>query len=182
MTAYIALLKGINIAGHKRVAMADLRALVTRVGLADARTLLQSGNLVFRGDGRTPAQLERQLETETERRLGVETAFFVRTAREWGTVIARNPFAAAARRDPGHLVVMALREAPAARAVTALRAAIPGHETVRAAGRCLYVVYADGIGRSKLTHTLIEKTLGTLATGRNWNTVRRLADLAAQVE
>src|SRR5512134_634232 len=114
MTAYIALLKGINIAGHKRVAMADLRALVTRLGLADARTLLQSGNLVFRGDGRTPAQLERQLEAEIERRLGVETAFFVRTAREWGTVIARNPFADAARRDPGHLVVMALRDAPAA--------------------------------------------------------------------
>jgi uncharacterized protein (DUF1697 family) len=182
MTVHVALLKGINIAGHKQVAMADLRALATRIGLDDPRTLLQSGNLVFRNERRTPAQLERLLEAETERRLRLRVSYFVRTAPEWRDVIARNPFPAAAAGDPGRLAVLFLRETPGTRAVNALRAAIVGRETVHAAGRQLYVVYPDGMGRSKLTHTLIEKTLGTLATGRNWNTVRKLADLAVQME
>jgi len=68
---------------------------------------------------------------------------------------------------------------PAARNVAALRAAITGREVVRAAGRHLYIVYPDGMGRSRLTHALIEKLLGTRATGRNWNTVRKLADATA---
>jgi uncharacterized protein (DUF1697 family) len=177
MMVHVALLKGINIAGHNRVAMADLRTLVTRLGLEDARTLLQSGNLLFRGDGRKPAQLERVLEAETERHLGVRTTFFVRTAREWDVVIARNPFTAEAARDPARVAVLFLRDAPATRNVAALRAAITDREEVRAVGRHLYVVYPDGIGRSRLTHPLIEKTLSTLATGRNWNTVRKLGDL-----
>ncbi len=178
MTTYVALLRGINVGGNKLVAMADLRALVTRLGFADVRTLLQSGNLVFRGDRRTPAQLERLLQAETERRLGIEVAYFVRTAREWHAVVARNPFRAEAARDPARLAVMVLKDAPAARAVAALRAAITGREAVRAAGRHLYVVYPDGMGRSRLAHPLIEKLLGTRATGRNWNTVRKLADAA----
>lgn len=181
MAAYIALLRGINVGGHKQVAMAALRTLVTRLGLRDARTLLQSGNLVFHCEGRTPAQLERALEAETGRHLGVDVAYFVRTAREWGAVMARNPFSAAAHRDPSRLVVMALRDEPAARRVAALRAGITGRETIRAEGRHLYLVYPDGMGRSKLTHALIERTLDTLATGRNWNTVTKLADLAASV-
>ena len=176
MTLHVALLKGINVGGHKQVAMADLRALVTRLGFADARTLLQSGNLVFRGDRRAPAQLERLLEAESARRLGVRTTFFVRTAREWDVVIAE------AARDPARVAVMCLRDAPAARKVAALRAAITGREVVRAAGRHLYVVYPDGMGRSRLTHPLIEKTLDTLATGRNWNTVRKLAAACAEME
>jgi uncharacterized protein (DUF1697 family) len=181
MTTYVALLRGINVGGNKLVAMADLRALVARLGFADVRTLLQSGNLVFRGDRRSPAQLERLLEAETERRLGIEVAYFVRTATEWHAVVARNPFRAEAARDPARLAVMVLKDAPAARAVAALRAAITGREAVRAAGRHLYAVYPDGMGRSRLTHTLIEKLLGTRATGRNWNTVRKLAELAAAI-
>jgi uncharacterized protein (DUF1697 family) len=87
-------------------------------------------------------------------------------------------FEAEAKSDPGHLVVMALKDAPAASAVKALQAAIKGREIVRAAGRHAYIVYPDGIGRSKLTNALIEKTLATRGTARNWNTVMKLAAMA----
>ena len=70
---------------------------------------------------------------------------------------------------------MCLKDAPSAAAVKALTAAIKGRETFRAAGRNAYVVYPDGIGRSKLTNALIEKTLETRGTARNWNTVLKLA-------
>jgi uncharacterized protein (DUF1697 family) len=178
MTTHIALLRGVNVGGKTKVAMADLRAMLADLGFGDPRSLLQSGNLVFRSDKLTGADLERLLEVETEKRLGLKTDFFVRTPEEWKKVIANNPFPDEAESDPSHLVVMFLNQAPAAGDVKALQAAIVGRETVRAAGRQAYIVYPDGIGESKLTITVIEKKLGSRGTGRNWNTVLKLGALA----
>ena len=177
MTTWIALLRGINVGGHKMVGMADLRELLTELGFLDARSLLQSGNLVFRSDGQKSAQLERLLEAETEKRLGVQSDFFVRTADEWRALVARNPFRKEAKGDPAHLLVMLLKDAPDAKNVKALQAAITGREIVRADGRQAYIVYPDGVGRSRLTNALIERKLGTRGTARNWNTVLKVADL-----
>jgi uncharacterized protein (DUF1697 family) len=177
-TSCIALLRAINLAGLNTVSMAELRELVTSLGLEDVTTLLQSGNVVFRSDA-MPDRLEQQLERASEKRFGARIEFFVRTAAEWKAMIAANPFPAEAKSDPGHLLAVALKSAPAAAKVTALQKAIKGREVVRAKGRCAYIVYPDGVGRSKLTSALIEKTLGTRGTARNWNTVLKLAALAA---
>ena len=112
------------------------------------------------------------------KRFGLKTDFFVRSAGEWMELIRENPFAKDARDDPSHLLVLPLKNAPKAGAVEALRGAIKGRETIAAKGRQLYAVYPDGIGRSKLTIATIEKALGTRTTGRNWNTVLKLAALA----
>ena len=176
---HVALLRGINVGGHKPVSMADLRDLLTQLGLADARSLLQSGNLVFGTNRRTPAHLERLLEAEAEKRLGLQTDFFVRTAKEWKGVVAHNPFPKEAARDPGHLVVMFLKDAPSVTGVKALQQAITGPEVVAPGGKHLYIVYPNGIGRSRLTNALIDKQLGTRGTGRNWNTVLKVSALAA---
>ena len=178
MSVFLALIRGINVGGHKMIAMADLRDLLTRRGFGDARSLLQSGNLIFQAQNKTTAQLERLLEKETEKRLGLKADFFVRTPAEWASLIAQNPFRKEAERDPGHLVVLFLKEAPDVASVDALRAAITGREVIQANGNHAYVVYPDGQGRSRLTNTLIEKKLGTRATGRNWNTVLKLGALA----
>jgi len=177
---HVALLRAVNLPGHNRVAMADLRQLLAGLGLGDPQSLLQSGNLVFRGDGRSSAELEHLLENAAARRLDLRTDFFVRSAEEWAGLIAGNPFPDEARRDPGHLVVMFLKEAPDRAAVTALQQAITGREVVRAQGRHAFVVYRDGIGRSRLTSAVIEAKLGTRATGRNWNTVLKLGALTEQ--
>jgi uncharacterized protein (DUF1697 family) len=177
MAVYVALLRGINVGGHRSVAMVDLRDLLVGLGFAGVRSLLQSGNLVFRGPPRSPDRLERTLELEAAKRLGLRTDFFVRTATEWKSVLARNPFPAEAERDPGHLIVMFLKKAPGAKSVRALRAAITGREVVQPRGREAYIVYPDGMGRSRLTNASIDKALGTSGTGRNWNTVRKVAAL-----
>ena len=178
MTTQIALLRGINVGGHKMVAMADLRTLITQLGFADVRSLLQSGNVVFTGGSRTGSRLERLFETEVEQQLGVQSDFFVRTGDEWKDLVAHNPFREEAKRDPGHLLAMLLRRAPDAKAVKALQAAIQGREVVRASGTHLYIVYPDGVGRSRLTNALIERKLDTRGTARNWNTVLKLNALA----
>jgi len=178
VTTHLALLRAINLAGHKPVAMADLRDLLNGLGFTDPRSLLQSGNLVFRGGSRTGARLEGFLEAEAKKRLALETDFFVRTAQEWKAIVSGNPFRAEAERDPGHLLVLVLKDVPAPADVRALQAAITGREVVRADGAHAYIVYPDGVGRSRLTHALIERKLGTRGTGRNWNTVLKLAALA----
>ena len=180
MAAHIALLRAVNVGGKTMVAMAELRAMAEALGFAEVRTLLQSGNLVFETRERPSTDaLEEKLETESAKRFAGPIDFFVRDAKEWAQVIANNPFPAEAKHDPSHVVVIALKQAPSAATVKALAAAIKGRETVRSVGRHAYVVYPDGIGRSKLTNTVIEKALATRVTGRNWNTVLKLAELVA---
>jgi uncharacterized protein (DUF1697 family) len=177
MPFQIGLLRAINVGGRNRVAMAALRDMLAELGFRDVQTLLQSGNVVFRGGRSTGAALEKLLEAETKQRLAVEVDYVVRTEKDLQTVIAQNPFKNEARLDPGHLVVMFLKSAAQAKQVAALEGAIRGRETLRAAGKHLYIVYPDGIGVSKLTGALIEKHLATRGTARNWNTVLKLAAL-----
>jgi uncharacterized protein (DUF1697 family) len=177
MALSVALLRGINIAGHNKVAMADLRRLCEDIGLRDPRSLLNSGNLLFESGKRSTAQLERLLETEARKRLALETEFFVRTGKEWEAVIADNPFTQQARRDPGHLVVMILKDAVGPKEVGSLQKAIAGPELVRGRGRHVYVTYPAGIGRSRLTSAVIDAKLGTRGTGRNWNTVLKIGTI-----
>jgi uncharacterized protein (DUF1697 family) len=131
VTTYIALLRAVNLPAHNKVGTADLRDLLTEAGFVDARSLLQSGNLVFRGDSQTSARVESLLEAAAKKRLGLETDFLVRTAADWKTIVAGNPFPKEAERDPGHLVVMFLKDAPERENVAALQKAIVGRERAR---------------------------------------------------
>ena len=111
MKTHIALLRGINVGGNRKVAMADLRAFVEASGFKEARTLLNSGNLVFRSDGkRDEAALANFLETQAAKRLGLSTWFLVGSAEEWAEVIARNPFPEEAGTMPSRFLVMFFRE------------------------------------------------------------------------
>jgi uncharacterized protein (DUF1697 family) len=147
---------------------------VYRSRLPRFQTLLQSGNIVFGSHSRDAAELERTLEAELAEHLEVETEFMVRSAAEWQKIVAGNPFITEAKRDPGHLLLMVLKQAVSAQAGKERQAAISGREVVRGAGREVYIVYPDGVGRSRLTNAVIEKKLGARATGRNWNSVLKL--------
>jgi len=156
----VALLRAVNVAGHKPLSMAELRALAEKMGLKNVATILQSGNLLF--DGKTTEAL-------LESKLGTDV--FVRTQAEMDAIVRNNPFPEEAKNDPGRLVVLFLKQTADG---SVLQKAIKGREIARGRGRELYVYYPDGQGRSKLTNALIEKTLGTRATARNWNSVLKL--------
>jgi uncharacterized protein (DUF1697 family) len=174
---HVALLRGINVGGHQLVAMTDLRGMLTKLGFTGVQSLLQSGNIVFRGDQRAAATVETLLETEARKRLRVDVRFFVRSRDEWDAIVTKNPFPDEAERDPAHLVAMCLKRVVGKKEIEALQAAISGREIARGAGRDIYLVYPDGIGRSKLTNAVIERTLGTSGTARNWNTVLKIKAL-----
>jgi uncharacterized protein (DUF1697 family) len=148
--------------------MSDLRAMLSDLGFTDVRSILNSGNLVFRSKP-TGAKLEEVLEAEAAKRLGLDTEFMVRTDAQLTKIIAGNPFPAEAKRDPAHLMVHFCKKAPA----QSMKVSGQGREVLRAKGTEIYVVYPDGIGRSRLK-------LGAVTTARNWNTVLKLAKAAEE--
>ena len=176
MAVAIALLRGVNVGG-RTVRMVELTALARDLDLQNPRTLLQSGNLVFEAPRAPDASLEARLETALKSRFGFAVDVICRSAVEWARLVAANPFPDAARNDPAHLLAMPLKTAPVDGGLERLRAAIKGREEAALIGRDLYVVYPDTIGRSKLTMNVVERQLGAPTTGRNWNTVLKLAEM-----
>jgi len=179
LTTYIALLRAVNLGDQNRVSMADLRAMLEGLGYSNARTLLASGNLVFTGKEMEVSALERRLEGEAARRLGLRTPIIVRTLPEVSEALAHNPFPRESEQDPAHVVVVFLRDEPSEAGWASLRAAATGPEVVRGWGRHAYVYYAAGIGNSRLTGAVVDRKLGTVGTGRNWSTVTKIAAAAS---
>jgi uncharacterized protein (DUF1697 family) len=177
MTTYIGLLRGINVGGNKMVAMAQLRDMLTKLGFEDVKTLLQTGNAVFRGPTQPSARLEAQLEAAMPKHFGMSCDFHVRTAAELQAAIDANPLKAEAKKDPSRFTVTFYKTPLDKAAVKAAQAAIDGPEILRADGRHLYTYWPDGQGRSK-AGLVVGKILKVNGTARNWNTVLKLAALA----
>jgi uncharacterized protein (DUF1697 family) len=177
MSKHVAFLRAVNVGGRNLIPMSELCDLFGSLGFANVRSLLQSGNVIFDTDRRADETIESMLEAQTTKRFGVTVDYIVRSAPELEKAIASNPFPAEAKKDPAHLLVLFLKDAAQAKDVRALEAAIQGPERIQGKGKQLYAVYPEGVGRSKLTNAVIEKKLGVRGTGRNWNTVLKLAAL-----
>lgn len=176
MRTHVAFLRAVNVSGTGKLAMAELKALAARLGLSDAATVLQSGTLVFGSEEASDA-IGATLTGALEREFGLKTTVIVRTAGEWRSTIAHNPYPNKAKSDPSHMVVMPLSDSPRQGALEALRVIVKGREMLELKGVDLYAVYPDGIGESKLLIGVIEKALGVKTTGRNWNTALKTAAL-----
>jgi len=177
MTMRIALLRGVNVGGAKKVAMADLKAMIEALGFAEVKTLLQSGNVVFRAGGETEAALEAHLEAETEKRLGLKTSYLVRDAAQWRAIIDANPFPEEAQAEPSRTLVTVGRAAMPAEALDAVRAVMLPQEKLEAVERQVYAWFGEGMGQSKAAEVLNRKAAKAAATGRNWNTVVKIGAL-----
>ena len=170
------MLRAINVGGHGKASMADLRSLFERAGMRDVRSILHAGSFVF-ASSRSGLALETLLERNAREGLDLRTDVMVRDVAEWTRVVEENPFVPEAEHDPSHLVVIFLKHAPAEGAVELLRQTVKGRERMSGIGRHLYVTYPDGIGDSRLTGTVIEAKLAVRGTARNWNTVRKLHEI-----
>ena len=178
---YVALLRGINVGRHKRIAMADLREVVASLGHTDVTTLLQSGNVVFTAQGsaaaRRPERLTAGLEAAIETRLGHRSRSWCARARSsmpWSRTI---PHAAVAP-DPSRYHVVFLRHPPDAGGLAAIDPAAYEPELFAVRGRELYVWMPEGVRNARLLDRLARVgPADQVATARNWNTVRKIHDL-----
>ncbi|ORT58011.1 DUF1697 domain-containing protein [Streptomyces sp. CB03238] len=178
-TRYAALLRGINVSGHKKVPMAQLRALLTELGHSDVTTYLQSGNAAFTStSGADENALAAELEAAIEKHFGFGVDCLVRSGPYLRAVADGCPFPAAeleARQL--HVTYFSGPVAPDRFAGIDQAAFLP--EEFRLGDRALYLYAPEGLGRSKLAETLSRPALlkGVTATTRNWNTVVTLVEL-----
>jgi len=171
------LLRAINVGGRK-LTSADFKTALNDLGYADPKTIGAAGSAVIATDD-LAAAVEAGLEAELKSRLGFVTEVFARPYARLAATLKANPFPKLAEEDPSHLLVVFLRRDPAAAELAALREKIVGREAVEAGPACFYVAYPDGIGTSKLTPAVFSRALRQPGTGRNWNTVGKLAELTA---
>ena len=177
---FVVLLRAVNVGG-RTFRKPQLEQAIARAGGREMTLVGAAGSAVVAvGPRATPHTLEARLEQALRAETGLDADAMVRSAEEWDTLVRANPFPREAESDPAHLVVALLKARPAPAGWTRLARAIVGRERVAPGERAAYIVYPDGIGRSKLTPGLPERQLGVRGTSRNWNTVLRLQEIVRE--
>jgi uncharacterized protein (DUF1697 family) len=187
MATHVALLRGINVGGKNKVAMADLREVVAGLGHADVSTYIQSGNVLFSPDpaDADTSALAAALAEAITARLGVSAPVIVMSREELAAAISANPFPD--ELDPKRVHAVLLSGAPAAEAAGKIHAALDrstakgGRDELAIVGRTLYLHTPDGFGNSELAAAVLRivtsPRAGVTGTARNWATMLKLLDL-----
>ena len=180
MPTCVALLRGVNVGGAKRVPMADLRALLAGLGHADVATLLNSGNAVFRARRGTPAAHAKDIASAILDRIGVEVPVIVKTLDELATIVAENPLAQDPP-DPARLLVAFAADGTSLATLGSIAPLVTPHEQFAIGRHAAYLHCAGGILTSRAGEALLGKA-GRLATTRNWATTLKLLALARRID
>jgi uncharacterized protein (DUF1697 family) len=181
MTVYVSMLRAVNVGGSSRIKMSALQEVYEALGFADVRTLLQSGNVLFRSGLKDRKQLAKRIRQEIERRLELQIEVLVRTLAEIESIVERGPVLSP-RADMSKLLVMFLADVPDARLQASLLKSHKGSEMIEIRGPEIYLYYPEGVGRSKLSNAVIENRLQTYGTARNWNTLTKLLEVGRAIE
>lgn len=185
MTIYVALLRGINVGGHNKIKMAELKSMFQAIGLERVQTYIQSGNVLFDSvlDAKT---LRERIEQEIEKVFGLTLTVILRTAAELEQIIANAPFSEAIRReaeestDVETFYVCLLLEPPAPENIEQLTGFTSEIDDFRIEGREVYLLVREGVRNSKLANNL--SRLNVPSTVRNWKTMNKLYSLAQAME
>jgi uncharacterized protein (DUF1697 family) len=172
---YIALLRGINVGGKRKLKMADLRKSVLKIGFTEVSTYIQSGNLFFSAEEKEVAVLEASLEKHLLEEYTYEVPVIIRTSAEIEKLIAQNPFLEVEDFKQLHLIF--LKEKPPETLIKEFEELEFPSEVFKIEAQHLYINYTNGVRNSKLSSNLIEKKLKTKATARNWKTVVKISEL-----
>ena len=178
MADFVALLRGVNVGG-KVAKMDAVRAAFEALGLANVRTYVQSGNVLFGAKGGSEAALAKKIAARLEKDIGFSIAVLVLSEKDLARVVAQNPFLKEKGIDVKKLHVTFLDGAPPAAGLEKMAAVASGRDRFVARGTTLYLHCPDGYGRSKLVNNAFERALKVGATTRNWNTVTTLAAMLA---
>jgi uncharacterized protein (DUF1697 family) len=177
-TTHIAMLRGINVSGHKIVKMDRLRASFDALGFRNVRTYVQSGNVVFEAKVAAPAELPPKIAMRIARDFGFSVPVTVLTAAEMGRVVKENPFLKEQGIDLSKLHVTFLSDLPPGAGLKKLSAMPAGPDRFHCHRTSVYLHCPEGYGTTKLSNNAIEKALALGATTRNWKTVTTLHQMA----
>ena len=178
MMTYIALLRGINVSGQKKINMAQLRADLAELNFSNLRTYIQSGNVIFTAAESAPQQLTRQIAEKIRIQYGFDVKVLVMSAPDLAAVQKNNPFTRNPDKDSAYLHVTFLSPAPAPAHITMLKTLDVSPEEYILEGSSIYLYLPNGYGRTRLNNNFFEKKLKVNATTRNWNTINKLVEMA----
>jgi uncharacterized protein (DUF1697 family) len=178
MTAFVAMLRGVNVGARNKIKMADLQELFVGLGHTAVVTYIQSGNVVFKSRSKSSTAVAHAVEERITRDLGLDVRVLVRTHDEMAKVARSNPFLKSCA-EVARLHVTFLAGKPDAELVRAVSAFDAGVDELRVVGREVYLHCPNGYGNTKINNGFFEKRLQAIATTRNWNTVTKLIDLAS---
>ena len=177
MATWVVLLRGVNVGGANRLAMADLRRLASSLGHSDVATYIQSGNLVLRSPRRNRAALAAEICAGIDKSHGLRVSAVLRTPAELRKALAANPFTDVAGAAPSvYITFLSARPKPDDAARLEPERFLP--DRFERHGEELYLLYPNGSGRSKMTLDYFEKRLRVHGTSRNLNTVKKLIELS----
>ncbi len=174
MTEHIALLRGINVGGHHKLPMKELRRIFMEAGAADVQTYIQSGNVVFAGED--PNQITASAKLQITEEFGFDIPIVHRSAAQWRAVQADWPFDIS-EADPKFLAVGFLADDPSAAKVANLDPNRSPSDVFVIRGAQIYLHFPKGVARSKLTNAWFDRQLGTVSTMRNYKTVQKLLEM-----
>jgi uncharacterized protein (DUF1697 family) len=177
MPTFVALLRSVNVAGHGRLAMAELKEVFVGLGYTDVSTYIQTGNVIFHTPGRSAKKIESAIEHELEHAFGAAPTVILRTLPELARCVAASPYPGQGA-DPSRHHVTFLAAAPTQARLAAFSPPASGRDELTIIGREVYVHTPDGYANTKLTGTYLERHLDVMSTTRNWNTVTKLNALA----
>lgn len=180
-TRFVVLLRGINVGGKNKVPMAELRDTLNGTGFADVVTYIQSGNVILDGRARNEQQVIDDVAGAIADDFGLDIPVVARPVEAWSAIMTANPFPEG-ESEPKFLHVYFCDTAPSDEALNGFDPSPYEPDLFQAVGRELYVWYANGASRSKLTGAVLERKLGVTATARNWSTVLKLAELIESVQ
>jgi len=178
MPRYVALFRGINVGKAKRLAMADLRTLLGKLGFTEVQTLLNSGNAVFTADAEPATKLSERIRKAVLAKTGVDALVIVKSGKDMTAIVAGNELGKVAT-DPSRLLVAVINENKALKSVEALAGAAWGNEKIHVGKHAAYLWCADGILESKAAVALL-KGLEGLGTTRNWATLNKIHALMGE--
>lgn len=180
MATFIALLRGINVGGKHKLPMALLREHMEQAGALCVRTYIQSGNVVFESSTRQAKAITKRASASLEQAVGFAVPIIVRSETAWSKLIEDNPMPEAAHDDPKLVHALILDAAPTAAAARNFEPICDRGERVELVGDVVYVHYAQGSARSKLSVVTIGAALSRTGTARNWRTVLKLQAMASE--
>jgi uncharacterized protein (DUF1697 family) len=175
MVTHVALLRGINVSGQKKIRMADLRGLLEQFNVQEVQTYIQSGNILFQSPLEATALRQKIFEAIAEQ-YGFHVPVQVISAAEWLNWADQNPFLPEREEVLKSLHLTILEKDPGSLGPLPFET----QDQFVQRGRLIYLYCPDGYGRSKLTNTFWERKAGCAATTRNWKTVRKLAEMAVK--
>lgn len=175
-TAFVALLRGVNVGLANRLAMAPLRAAFEAAGGREVETLLQSGNVVFAAPADQGEAIAARVRAEIARAFSIDAPIVLRDADAWRRLVADNPFLAAGV-DPDILHIACLSTTPSVAQIARLEVQRSPPDAFAVVGANVYLSLPNGVARSKLTNAWLDARLGVVSTMRNWRTVAKLATM-----